>query len=160
MTAVPVTFQDLRTLRLDTDAPEPDHIAQLQDRKVEINGFVIPLGSADFSYFSLTKVPFNECYFCYPPAANEQVIVYNSAPPKFNVLKTPVRVVGRLDAGRKRDVNGFMTFYRMDAWSIEPISEDILPKETRAELEDIRKATKEIMDLQKQLLNRSPSRKN
>lgn len=154
MPAVEITFHDLREFKLDGDTA-PEKLAALAGKKVALHGFVIPLGSADMAYFSVTKVPFNECYFCYPPGANEQVIVYNPEPPEFNVMKSPVRVTGLLDSGRKTDKNGFMTIHRMDAYSIEPISEDILPKQTREELEVIRKETKEIMDLQQSLLKRS-----
>ena len=151
-----VTFHDLREYPLDGDTrPPPERLLALQEKRVAIHGFVIPLGSADMAYFSLTKVPFNECYFCYPPGANEQVIVYNSEPPEFNVLKTPVRVTGRLEMGKKTDANGFMTLYRMDAYSIEPIDENVLPRETRKELEEIRAQVKEIMDLQRRLVNRN-----
>lgn len=151
-----ITFHDLREYPLDVDTP-PQQVLKLEGKKVAIHGFVIPLGSADMAYFSLTKVPYNECYFCYPPAANEQVIVYNPEPPEFNILKTPVRVTGRLEVGKKTDRNGFTTIYRMDAFSIEPISEDILPAETRKELDGIRAQVKEIMDLQRKLLNRNAS---
>lgn len=163
MRAETVTFHDLREYRLEEDmrgarSAPPARLLGLQDKKVAIHGFVVPLGSADMAYFSLTKVPFNECYFCYPPTANEQVIVYNPSPPEFNLLKTPVRVTGRLDMGKKTDANGFMTYYRMDAFSIEPIAEEILPAETRRELEDIRMQVREIMELQQGLVKRSAAR--
>ncbi len=92
-------------------------LKSLQGKHVELVGYMAPTIPYDGSYFMVIKQPFEDCPFCsasFDWAACTTVFMKKSH--RVQYMGGPVRVVGILDIGEKKDATGLESWVRiMDA---------------------------------------------
>src|SRR5919109_4979935 len=110
-------------------------IKSLSGKEVEIQGFIIPAGAPDLSFFLLSRVSSIGNYCCEAPVGQDET-VYVFAAPGGKVLYDPLRVYkvrGVFDAGLKRDeVYGISLFRIRQARVEEAVGAKIMKVEEAA----------------------------
>lgn len=118
-----VTFSQLASFTYETDmdgrlTPEsrfPEEIASLDNRKVAVSGYLIPIEFEEDKVSSLILVR-NQLLCCFgeEPKLNEWIFV-NADPPVEAVMDLPVTVYGTLYASPDREEQQVISLYRMQA---------------------------------------------
>ena len=110
-------------------------IKSFAGKEVEIQGFIIPAGQPDLSFFLLSRVSSIGNYCCEAPVGQDET-VYVFAAPGGKVLYDPLRVYkvrGVFDAGLKRDeVYGISLFRIRQARVEEAVGAKIMKVEEAA----------------------------
>ena len=89
-------------------------LKNLQGKPVELVGYMAPTIPFDGSYFMVIKQPFDECPFCsasFDWAACTTVFMKKGH--RVQYMGGPVRVVGILDIGEKKDATGLESWVRI-----------------------------------------------
>jgi hypothetical protein len=123
----PVTFSELSDFVYQTDmnghlTPEshlPDEIARLDNTRVAVSGFAMPIEFKGDKVRSLILVR-NQLLCCFgeEPKLNEWMFV-NIDPPVEAVMDVPVTLFGTLYASPDREENQVVSLYRMQADGME-----------------------------------------
>lgn len=123
----PVTFSQLSDFVFETDmngrlTPEsslPESISKLDNTKVAVSGFAMPIEYKGDKVSSLILVR-NQLLCCFgeEPKLNEWMFV-NIDPPVEAVMDVPVTLFGTLYASPDREENQVVSLYRLDAHSME-----------------------------------------
>lgn len=94
----------------------PDRIRALDGRRVQVEGFMIPLDSSD-GKVSTFLLQGNQMQCCYgvPPRINEVVLVRTKQAGFTYTADSPVKVQGTLHVGEVRDQGSLMGLYALDA---------------------------------------------
>ena len=96
-------------------------IKSFAGKEVEIQGFIIPAGQPDLSFFLLSRVSSIGNYCCEAPVGQDET-VYVFAAPGAKVLYDPLRVYkvrGVFDAGLKRDEVYGISLFRIRQARVE-----------------------------------------
>jgi hypothetical protein len=91
-----------------------EKLKKLRGKPVELVAYMAPIIPYDGSYFMAIKLPFEECPFCSPAfdwAACTTVFMKKGHQARF--LGGPIRVVGILEIGHKKDVTGLRSWVRI-----------------------------------------------
>ncbi len=91
-----------------------EKLKNLQGRPVELVGYMAPTIPYDGSYFMVIKQPFDECPFCsasFDWAACTTVFMKKGH--RVQYMGGPVRVMGILDIGQKKDATGLESWVRI-----------------------------------------------
>ena len=91
-----------------------EKLKNLQGKPVELVGYMAPVIPYDGSYFMAIKQPFDECPFCsasFDWAACTTVFMKKGQ--RVQYMGGPVRVVGILDIGQKKDATGLESWVRI-----------------------------------------------
>ena len=116
-TAQPITFRELynttiRGMEFSSKA------VQLNNKRVEMKGFMAPPLRPKLDFFVLTKAPMATCPFCSNATDWDADIVLVYLPKGKDVLASPypVQIRGRLEIGTKEDAEtGFVSLVRIYA---------------------------------------------
>lgn len=113
------TYQTDMDGRLTPESSFPDEIAKLDNTKVALSGYLIPIEFQDDKVSSLILVR-NQLLCCFgeEPQLNEWVFI-NADPPVEAVMDVPVTLFGTLYAGPDREGDQVISLYRMQAESLE-----------------------------------------
>jgi hypothetical protein len=90
-------------------------IRSYNGKEVEIQGFIIPAGPPDLSFFLLSRVSALGNYCCEVPVGQDET-VYVFAPSKVKILYDPLRVYkvrGVFEAGMRADPTYGSSLYRL-----------------------------------------------
>jgi hypothetical protein len=90
-------------------------IRSYNGKEVEIQGFIIPAGPPDLSFFLLSRVSALGNYCCEVPVGQDET-VYVFAPSKVKILYDPLRVYkvrGVFEAGMRADPTYGPSLYRL-----------------------------------------------
>jgi hypothetical protein len=112
-----LTFAQLvDSIRADSEVTQS--IKSYNDKEVTIQGFIIPAGPPDLSFFLLSRVSALGNYCCEMPVGQDET-VYVSAATAVKVAYDPLRlykIVGEFEAGMRSDpINGPSLFRVHDA---------------------------------------------
>ncbi len=91
-----------------------EKLKNLEGKPVELVAYMAPVIPYDRSYFMAIKRPFEECPFCsasFDWAACTTVFMKTGHRARF--LGGPVRVVGILEIGHKKDITGLRSWVRI-----------------------------------------------
>jgi hypothetical protein len=91
-----------------------EKLKSLQGKHVELVGYMAPTIPYDGSYFMVIKQPFDECPFCsasFDWAACTTVFMKKGH--RVQYMGGPVRVMGILDIGQKKDATGLESWVRI-----------------------------------------------
>jgi hypothetical protein len=91
-----------------------EKLKNLQGKPVELVAYMAPVIPYDGSYFMAIKQPFDECPFCsayFDWAACTTVFMKKGH--RVQYMGGPVRVVGILDIGQKKDATGLESWVRI-----------------------------------------------
>ena len=96
-------------------------IKSLSGKEVEIQGFIIPAGAPDLSFFLLSRVSSIGNYCCEAPVGQDET-VYVFADRRVNLTYDPLRVYkvrGVFEAGLTRDAVHGISLFRMHQARVE-----------------------------------------
>jgi hypothetical protein len=99
-----------------------DKLVALDNKKIDMTGFMAPPLKPALDFFVLTRVPLEMCPFCSSDTSWPEDIVFVRMPPNQNVKPTSatVRVTGRLELGTKTDqATGFVSLVRIYAERVD-----------------------------------------
>ncbi len=91
-----------------------DKLKKLQGKPVELVAYMAPIIPHDGSYFMAIRQPFEECPFCsaaFDWAACTTVFMKRDHRARY--MGGPVRVVGILDIGQRKDATGLESWVRI-----------------------------------------------
>ncbi len=91
-----------------------EKLKSLQGKHVELVGYMAPTIPYDGSYFMVIKQPFEDCPFCsasFDWAACTTVFMKKGH--RVQYIGGPVRVMGILDIGEKKDATGLESWVRI-----------------------------------------------
>jgi hypothetical protein len=94
----------------------PDKIRTLDGKRVQIQGFMIPLDSTEGKVTTFI-LQGNQMQCCYgvPPRINEVVLVRTKQSGVMYAADTPIKVNGTLHVGEVRDQGSLLGLYALDA---------------------------------------------
>ena len=107
----------------------PDELADLNNKEVELVGFMAPYDSLN-EFRRMVVLPFSAgCNFCAPPSPVEIVYVEQRASKADQFYNIPIQVTGKLKLWEKDstiEAHKYFLFFIEDA-TIKPLSADALP---------------------------------
>ena len=98
-------------------------IKSYSGKEVEIQGFIIPAGPPDLSFFLLSRVSALGNYCCEVPVGQDET-VYVFAPKGVKILYDPLRVYrirGVFEAGMRADTTYGPSFFRVHNARVEEV---------------------------------------
>ena len=109
-----LTFAQLvDAIRADSEVTET--IKSYNGTEVAIQGFIIPAGPPDLSFFLLSRVSALGNYCCEAPVGQDETVYVYTAK-EVNITYDPLRifrVVGVFDAGMRKDASYGPSLFRM-----------------------------------------------